>query len=184
MLVGLATWVIVGHSERRRDAAETDELIGRKLGRARRRRPAPDPVRRRAARGARGRRARRRSSIASCAAPSRGHGPGRPPRRGPGHRLRAGLGDRHRPQRERPGRGGDGRTRSGPCWPGSAGPTGPRRRPGPVRRQRHLGQHRRVPRRAVDRRRARRRRLAQARRDGRDRGTGRPDRRRPAARAA
>jgi triosephosphate isomerase len=34
MLVGLATWVIVGHSERRRDAAETDALIGRKLGRA------------------------------------------------------------------------------------------------------------------------------------------------------
>lgn len=34
MLVGLATWVIVGHSERRRDAAETDELIGRKVGRA------------------------------------------------------------------------------------------------------------------------------------------------------
>ena len=34
MLVGLATWVIVGHSERRRDAGETDALIGRKLGRA------------------------------------------------------------------------------------------------------------------------------------------------------
>jgi triosephosphate isomerase len=34
MLVGLASWVIVGHSERRRDAAETDDLIGRKLGRA------------------------------------------------------------------------------------------------------------------------------------------------------
>ena len=34
MLQGLATWVIVGHSERRRDAAETDEQIGRKLGRA------------------------------------------------------------------------------------------------------------------------------------------------------
>ena len=34
MLVGLATWVIVGHSERRRDAGETDELIGRKLQRA------------------------------------------------------------------------------------------------------------------------------------------------------
>ena len=34
MLVGLATWVIVGHSERRRDAAETDDLIGRKLARA------------------------------------------------------------------------------------------------------------------------------------------------------
>jgi triosephosphate isomerase len=34
MLVGLATWVIVGHSERRRDAAETDQIIGRKLSRA------------------------------------------------------------------------------------------------------------------------------------------------------
>ena len=34
MLVGLATWVILGHSERRRDAAESDALIGRKLGRA------------------------------------------------------------------------------------------------------------------------------------------------------
>ncbi len=34
MLAGLASWVIVGHSERRRDAAETDELIGRKLVRA------------------------------------------------------------------------------------------------------------------------------------------------------
>mgnify|MGYP000070611797 CR=1 FL=1 len=34
MLIGLATWVIVGHSERRRDAGETDALIGRKLGRA------------------------------------------------------------------------------------------------------------------------------------------------------
>lgn len=34
MLVGLATWVIIGHSERRRDAGETDAMIGRKLGRA------------------------------------------------------------------------------------------------------------------------------------------------------
>jgi triosephosphate isomerase len=34
MLAGLATWVIIGHSERRRDAGETDALIGRKLGRA------------------------------------------------------------------------------------------------------------------------------------------------------
>jgi triosephosphate isomerase len=31
MLAGLATWVIVGHSERRRDAGESDEVIGRKL---------------------------------------------------------------------------------------------------------------------------------------------------------
>jgi triosephosphate isomerase len=34
MLAGLADWVIIGHSERRRDAAETDELIGKKLTRA------------------------------------------------------------------------------------------------------------------------------------------------------
>jgi triosephosphate isomerase len=34
MLAGIASWVIIGHSERRRDAGETDELIGRKLGRA------------------------------------------------------------------------------------------------------------------------------------------------------
>jgi triosephosphate isomerase len=34
MLAGLASWVIVGHSERRRDAGETDERIGRKLDRA------------------------------------------------------------------------------------------------------------------------------------------------------
>jgi triosephosphate isomerase len=34
MLAGLAGWVIVGHSERRRDHAETDERIGKKLGRA------------------------------------------------------------------------------------------------------------------------------------------------------
>lgn len=34
MLAGLADWVIVGHSERRRDAGETDALIAAKLGRA------------------------------------------------------------------------------------------------------------------------------------------------------
>ena len=34
MLDGLATWVIVGHSERRRDAGETDALVAKKLGRA------------------------------------------------------------------------------------------------------------------------------------------------------
>ncbi|MEA2623684.1 MAG: triosephosphate isomerase [Chloroflexota bacterium] len=35
MLGGLATWCIVGHSERRRDQGETDEQIGRKLIRCR-----------------------------------------------------------------------------------------------------------------------------------------------------
>ena len=34
MLAGLASWVILGHSERRRDAGETDDLVGRKLRRA------------------------------------------------------------------------------------------------------------------------------------------------------
>jgi triosephosphate isomerase len=34
MLNGLATWVILGHSERRREAHESDELIGKKLARA------------------------------------------------------------------------------------------------------------------------------------------------------
>jgi len=35
MLVDLASWVIVGHSERRRDAGETDEIVGRKVAAAR-----------------------------------------------------------------------------------------------------------------------------------------------------
>ncbi len=34
MLAGLATWVIVGHSERRRDAGETDALVARKVAHA------------------------------------------------------------------------------------------------------------------------------------------------------
>ena len=34
MLAGLASWIILGHSERRREAGETDDLINRKLSRA------------------------------------------------------------------------------------------------------------------------------------------------------
>jgi triosephosphate isomerase (TIM) len=34
MLAGLASWVIVGHSERRRDAGETDAQVSRKVARA------------------------------------------------------------------------------------------------------------------------------------------------------
>jgi triosephosphate isomerase len=34
MLEGLASWVILGHSERRRDQKESDELVGKKLARA------------------------------------------------------------------------------------------------------------------------------------------------------
>lgn len=34
MLEGLATWVIVGHSERRRDHQETNEMVGEKIARA------------------------------------------------------------------------------------------------------------------------------------------------------
>ncbi len=34
MLKDLATWVIIGHSERRRDQKESDELVGKKLARA------------------------------------------------------------------------------------------------------------------------------------------------------
>jgi triosephosphate isomerase len=35
MLAGLASWAIVGHSERRRDQGETDDVIGLKVGAAR-----------------------------------------------------------------------------------------------------------------------------------------------------
>ena len=177
MLVGLATWVIVGHSERRRDAFETDELIGRKLGRA-----VDAGLRPILCVGEQlaEREAGRQDAVV--------------------HRQLAGALAGHDPAPSRPAglviayepvwAIGTGRNASGHDAAAMAeairdslvgarlGRRG-RRRPDPLRRQRHLRQHRRVPRRAVDRRRARRRRLAQARRDGRDRGPGRADRRRP-----
>ena len=112
MLAGLATWVIVGHSERRRDAGETDELIGRKLGAGGRRRPAADPVRRASS----SRTARRAARTRSSERQLRGR-PRRPRRRRarrgrPGHRLRAGLGDRH---------GGTPAARTRPRWPRRSG---------------------------------------------------------------
>ena len=132
MLAGLATWVIVGHSERRRDAGETDALIGRKLGRAidaglrpilcvgeqlaEREAGDQDDVVRRQLAGALGE-----------------HDAARLTGRRPGHRLRAGLGDRHGAQRERPRRRRDGRR--DPGRPGAARPgRRPRSRPDPVRR--------------------------------------------------
>ena len=70
---GLATWVIVGHSERRRDAGETDAAHRPQARAGGRRRPAPDPVRRRAARRSARPAGPSRSSTASSAAPSPSH---------------------------------------------------------------------------------------------------------------
>ena len=103
MLVGLATWVIVGHSERRRDAGETDELIGRKLGRAVDAGLRPilcvgEQLEEREA----GRAGRRRRSPAR-GAPSRGHDP-RAPRARP-----AWSSPTSRSGRSAPGRNASGR---------------------------------------------------------------------------
>ena len=77
---------------------------------ARRGRAAADPVRRRAARGARGRPRRQTSSRRSCAAAlAERTTPACAGARRARHRLRAGLGDRDRPERARRRRGGDGR---------------------------------------------------------------------------
>ena len=182
MLAGLATWVIVGHSERRRDHGETDERIAAKLGRAVEAGLRPilcvgEPLAVREA-GADAAADARRRPAAGRRRPARP----RPRSREAGlvDRLRAGLGDRDGPERERrrcrgDGRGDPRRAARTLGWGDRADDVAD-----PLRRQRHRGEHRRVPRRALDRRRARRRRVAQARRDGRDRRPGRRDRRRPA----
>ena len=99
MLAGLATWVIVGHSERRRDAGETDELIGRKLGRAVDAGSAPILCVGEQLGRARGRRGRGASSQRQLAAALAGHDAARARGGRARHRLRAGLGDRDGPQR-------------------------------------------------------------------------------------
>ena len=168
MLAGLATWVIVGHSERRRDAGETDALIGRKLARALDAGLRPilcvgeQLAEREAGRATEvvdgSSRAARRSRPGGAATAGSSSPTSRCGRSGPGATRRgvdaAAMADAIREPRAM-------------GW-GSVG----RRVPGPLRRKRHVGEHRRVPRRAVDRRRAGRRCLAQARRDGGDRGAG------------
>jgi hypothetical protein len=109
MLAGLATWVIVGHSERRRDHAETDERISRSSrGRSTAAcgRSCASASRSRFA--TRERLPPRRSSCSSCGARPAARCQ-RARRCRPRDRLRAGLGDRDGPERERRRRVGDGR---------------------------------------------------------------------------
>ena len=146
MLAGLATWVIVGHSERRRDFGETDERIGQKLGRA-----TDAGLRAILCVGERAeeRDAGEAESVVETQLRGAlaGHDPAVAVRGRPGRRLRTGVGDRHRPDGPRVGRGRDGRR--DPRDPGRAGVGECRRRPpDPVRRQRHGREHRRLPRRA------------------------------------
>ena len=175
MLAGLATWVIVGHSERRRDAAETDALIGRKLGRA-----VDAGLRPILCVGEQlaDREAGRATTVvdAQLRGALEDHDADRADRGRAGHRLRARLGDRHRPERDRAPTPRRWPMRSGRASTALGWADGAAERPGPLRRQRHQRHHRRVPGRAGDRWRARRRRLAQARRDGRHRRPSRHDR--------
>ncbi len=177
MLVGLASWVIVGHSERRRDAAETDALIGRKLGRAMDAGLRPilcvgeHLADREAGRATEVVTAQLRGALADHGAEPLGD---------------AGLVIAYEPVWAI----GTGRNASGADAAamaaairdalavlgfGGAGESIPVLYGGSVT----SAQHRRVHGGAVDRRRPGGRGVAQARRDGRDRGTGRPDGSRP-----
>ena len=167
MLAGLATWVILGHSERRAQAGETDELIGRKLDRA-------------VAAGLRpilcvGEVLEEREAgreVAVVDGQLRGSLAGRDP----GALSDAGLVIAYEPVwaigTGRNARGADAAAMADAIRAGLAGlgwGGASRRRPRPVRRQRHVREHRGVPGGARHRRRARGRGVAQARRDGRHR---------------
>ena len=97
--------VVLGHSERRQLFGETDEALARKVAGGAGRRPRADPLRRRERGGARRRRDRGGAGAPAAGRPGRGRdradlARGR-------RRLRADLGDRHRPHRHpRAGPGG------------------------------------------------------------------------------
>ena len=148
MLAGLATWVILGHSERRARLRRDRRADRQEAGPGRRRRPAADPVRRRASSPSARPAGRPRSWAASSRAPSRAATPTRSVAAGDRHRLRARVGHRHRPERVRRRRRGDGRRDPGDACRSLGWGDGADATSGPLRRQRHHGQHRRVPRRA------------------------------------
>ena len=93
-----AEYVIIGHSERRRLFGETDATVNRKvvaaIARRARRRSSASARRSKSASGRDARRAR--STDQGRPRPADGRSGGRSRRR-----LRAGLGDRHRPERDR-----------------------------------------------------------------------------------
>ena len=135
MLAGLATWASsatpsAAATRARRRAHRPQAAALRRV------RPAADPVRRRAARGARGRprRGDRPGQLRGRARGRASQGARRPGR--PRHRLRAGVGHRHRSDGARRRRGGDGRRRSGRRVAELGAPSAAPARPGPLRRQR------------------------------------------------
>ena len=165
--------VVLGHSERRQFFGETDEALARKVPAALGRRPRADPLRRRDRGGA-----RRRRDRGGARAPARRPTSPRSSRADSAEvvdRLRADLGDRHRPHRDpRAGPGGDAPS-SATCSRarGAAADDGP----DPLRRLGQARQRRRAARAARHRRGAGRRRQPRPRRLRGDRrgGAAEPD---------